>query len=63
MNNKEIGKTFKQEQKPIKEALEETTEEEKQQLMKEMQEKGEITIKTEQGKEFKLTKEFVTFEE
>lgn len=61
-NNKEIGKVFKQDQKPIKEFLEEACEEEKLKMMQELEANNEITIKVENGKEFKLTKEFVTFE-
>lgn len=62
LNNKEIGKAFKQDQKAVKEYFEEASEEDKLRLMKEMEEKGEINIKTENGKEFKLPKGFVSFE-
>jgi glycyl-tRNA synthetase len=61
-NNKEIGKVFKQDQKPIKEHLETASEEEKFKMLQDMEANNEITIKLEDGKEFKLTKEFVTFE-
>lgn len=62
LNNKEIGKVFKQDQKAVKEYFEEASEEDKLRLMKEMEEKNEIVIRTEQGKEFKLTKEFISFD-
>lgn len=62
INNKEVGKVFKQDQKAIKEHLEEATEEEKFKMMNDLETNNEFEIKTANGKEFKLTKEFVTFE-
>lgn len=61
-NNKEIGKVFKQDQKPIKEYLEEASEADKMQMLQDLETKNEVVIKLENGKEVTLTKEFVTFE-
>lgn len=61
-NNKELGKAFKQDQKAIKEHLTEASNEEKMKMKNEFEANGELIITVEDGKQFKLTKDFVSFE-
>ncbi|CDW87462.1 glycine--trna ligase [Stylonychia lemnae] len=61
VNSKEVGKVFKQDSKAIKEYIDEAPEERKQQLLAEMNENNQISIKV-NDKDFVLTKDHVTFE-
>lgn len=61
-NKKEIGKVFKGDSKPINDVLEEASEEEKLNLMKEFEASGEATLTLPSGKQVKLNKDFVSFE-
>ena len=61
-NKKEIGKIFKGDSKPINDVLDESTEEDKVNFMKEFESTGEVTLTLATGKQVKLNKEYVTFE-
>lgn len=61
-NKKEIGKIFKGDSKPINDVLDESTEEDKVNFMKEFESTGEVTLTLASGKQVKLNKEYVTFE-
>jgi glycyl-tRNA synthetase len=61
-NKKEIGKVFKGDSKPINDVLEEASEEEKLNFMKEFEATGEATLTLPSGKQVKLNKDFVAFE-
>jgi glycyl-tRNA synthetase len=62
-NKKEIGKIFKGDSKPINDTLEELSEEEKQHLMQEFEAYGEATVTLQGGKQIKLNKDFIAFEQ
>lgn len=62
-NKKEIGKVFKQDSKPINDVLDEMVEADKVKSMQEFESTGECTIKVASGKEIKLNKEHITFEQ
>jgi glycyl-tRNA synthetase len=61
-NKKEIGKSFKQDSKPINDVIEEMTEEDREKLKVEFDTTGEATINLPSGKAIKLNKEFLGFD-
>ncbi len=61
-NKKEIGKSFKQDSKPINDVIEEMNEEEREKLKVEFDSTGEVTINLPSGKAIKLNKEFIGFD-
>jgi glycyl-tRNA synthetase len=62
-NKKEIGKVFKQDSQPINVAIDEMSEEDKFKLKAEFDTTGEATINLASGKQIKLNKDFVAFEQ
>lgn len=62
-NKKEIGKAFKQDSQPINVAIEEMNDEDKLKLKAEFDASGEATITIASGKQVKLNKDFVAFEQ
>jgi glycyl-tRNA synthetase len=62
-NKKEIGKAFKQDSQPINVAIEEMNDEDKLKLKAEFDGSGEATITLASGKQVKLNKDFVAFEQ
>ncbi len=62
-NKKEIGKVYKQDSQPINVAIEEMQEEDKFKLKAEFDATGEATINLASGKQIKLNKDFIAFEQ
>lgn len=62
-NKKEIGKVFKADSKPINDTLDEWTEEQKIESMKEFETTGEATIVLPSGKTVKLNKDHIAYEQ